>query len=75
MPRKAAPRTLISGDDLELVRRVVEALSALRGHRDDVLDPNAEAPGEINAGLRLPRSHCHKRDDIPSGKIFRSSDE
>ena len=40
----------MSRDDLQLVRRVVEALSAFRGHGDDVLDADTEAPGEVDAG-------------------------
>jgi hypothetical protein len=51
MPRKAAPRTLTSGHDPELARRVVEALSTLRGHGDDLLDMDAEASGKIHLGL------------------------
>src|SRR5918995_581711 len=51
MPRKAAPRTVTSGHDLELARCVVEAFSTLRGHGDDVFDADAEASGKIHAGL------------------------
>ncbi len=48
-------------DDSQSMVGVVQTPSAVFGHRDDVLDADAESPGEINAGLDGEAHARHER--------------